>query len=190
MSVSQNISEWKKRSKIDYFPLFISLWLALNAWMKDRCPGQSDRDRLNSLKLGGYSVSDRFAELLFAGDSNGELFRANLSELHRALDNARIPYDYRRWPNKTISLTNCFTDWNNGNPTFSSVVKRKRQHNKIQLDDEIYVENDVNNLFAFYVEIVYQIRCVLFHGDLEPNRDNERVITQLHITLSMIMERI
>ena len=36
MSASEIIARWKQKSKIDHIPLFISLWLSLNAWMKDR----------------------------------------------------------------------------------------------------------------------------------------------------------
>ena len=36
MSSSKNISLWKKKAEIDYIPIFMSLWLSLNAWMRDR----------------------------------------------------------------------------------------------------------------------------------------------------------
>ena len=189
-SVSENISLWKKRSEIDYFPLFMSLWLALNAWMRDRCDGNRDRDRVESLKEDGRNVARRFVHLLKAKDSDGVRFKGNLGELHKALANARILYDNDRWPNQTISFANCTIDWNNGNPAFESVIKQKRQHNKIKLDDELWVDGDTARLFAAYMEIVYQIRCALFHGNLAPNPENERVIMQLYLTLSMIVESI
>ena len=50
MSTAENISLWKKKSEIDYMPLFISLWFSLNSWMTDRFEGENDRDRLNLLK--------------------------------------------------------------------------------------------------------------------------------------------
>ena len=188
MSISENISLWKKRSEIDYIPLFISLWLSLNAWMRDRYTTSKDRDMLEILKRGGNILSARFADLLRAKDSDGSRFRGNFGELQRALANAHIPYD--RWPDKTVDLSCCIVDWNNGQPKFESVLKGKYQKGKINIDGYLWVEDNTDRLFAAYVEIIYQIRCALFHGDLAPKPENERVIKQLYLTLSMIMERI
>ena len=61
----------------------------------------------------------------------------------------------------------------------------------IKLDDHLMVESDSERLFVAYIEIVYQVRCALFHGDLAPtSEENKRVIQQLYLTLSMIMENI
>ena len=38
----------------------------------------------------------------------------------------------------------------------------------IQLDDDVWVEGNTKRLFKAYIEIVYQVRCNLFHGDLVP----------------------
>ncbi len=192
MSTSENISLWKKRAEIDYIPLFISLWLSLNAWMRDRYTVARERKReremLELLKRGGNTLSDRFAELIHAKDSNGSRFRGNFGELQRALVNANIPYD--RSQNKTVSFVYCIIEWNNGQPEFVSVLKTKYQKTKIKIDNDLWVEDNTGHLFAAYMEIVYQIRCTLFHGNLAPTPKNERVIRQLYLTLSMIMEKI
>ena len=61
----------------------------------------------------------------------------------------------------------------------------------IALDDDLKVENNPERLFAAYIEIVYQIRCALFHGDLAPTpKENKKVIQHLYLTLSMVMEDI
>ena len=188
MSTSENISLWKKRAEIDYIPLFISLWLSLNAWMRDRYTVSKDRAMLELLKKGGNLLSERFAELIHAKDSNGSRFRGNFAELQRAFVNANIPYE--KCPNRTISFACCVIEWNNGQPIFVSVLKKKSQKAKIRIDDDLWVEDDTNRLFAAYMEMVYQIRCVLFHGDLAPKPENERVIRQLYLTLSMITEHV
>lgn len=189
MSTSENISLWKKRAEIDYIPPFISLWLSLNAWMRDRYRPEKDREMLELLKGGGNTLSDRFAELIHASDSSGSAFRGSIGELHRALLNAHIPYD-NRWPGEIISFASCPISWNDGLPDLESVLKTKNQRDKIPIDDDLWFEKDAGRLFAAYMEIVYQIRCALFHGHLAPIPDNVRVIRQLYFTLSMIMERI
>ena len=190
MSTSENISLWKKRAEIDYIPPFISLWFSLNAWMKDHDVANSkDRDMLESLKGGGNRLSGKFADLIQATDSNGNRFTGNLGELHRALVNAHIPYDHDKLRGQ-ISFDSCPITWNSGSPKLESVLKTKYQKGKIKIDDNFWVEDDIDRVFAAYIEIVYQIRCTLFHGNLAPKPENERVIRQLYLTLSMIMEHI
>ena len=209
MSVSENIFFWKKKSEIDYIPLFVFLWFALNAWMRDHFFKEtSDRQRLDMLKRSGGSLLGAFNRLILARNANGERFRAEFAELHDALIGAYIPYNKDRWPNKIINFDCCIIDWNNGQPDFESVLVLKEQidddlvsnnnpapdeKNKIELNDELWVENDPERLFAAYMEIVYQVRNSLFHGDSAANIDdiaNTRVIRQLYLTLSMVMEDI
>ncbi len=195
MSTSEIISLWKQKAQIDYIPLFISLWFALNAWMKDRFEKENDRDNLKLLKHTNHPLSNKFAELIGDQDTNINSFRWNFGELHRSLENANILYDNKHknhdnWKGKIISFDSCPITWQGKSSELESVLKRERQWRKIKLGDNLWVENDTQRLFAAYMEIVYQIRCVLFHGGLAPKPENERVIKQLYLTLSMIMERV
>ena len=197
MSDAENIYRlWKQRAEIDYIPHFMALWLSLNAWMKDYfvfAADRTDRDRLEVLKQDDSSLFDRFAGLIDAQGINGTLFRGYFAELHRALGNAQISYDRRQ---EIISFDCCMIEWNNGRPRFASVVAQNRDNTpesgqqEIKLDEELWVENNPDRLFAAYIEIVYQIRCALFHGNLAPDNENKKVIQQLYLTLSMIMEDI
>ncbi len=145
--------------------------------------------------------------MIIAQNANGERFRAELGELHDALVGARILYDKDRWPNRTIDFERCIIDWNNGDPEFESILVLEEidgdsasnnnpapdEMNKIELNDDLSVENDPERLFAAYMEIVYQIRCTLVHVDLDTNIEdtaNKRVVRQLYLTLSMVMEDI
>lgn len=196
MSVSKTISAWKKRSEVDYIPLFISLWVSLNVWMVNRYEESTDRKRLNLLKRTGDELSSRFSDLLYLENYVGFSFRVNLGELHRALENANIYYNKKRWQDKTITFANCAIEWNSGNPRFESVVFQRDQDEEfghdsgIELEGALSVDSDTDRLFAAYVEIVYQIRNKLLHGELAPNPENERVIRHIYITLSMIMESV
>ena len=188
MSMSRIISRWKEKAEIDYFPLFIALWFSLNAWMKDHCTGNNDRNRLDDLKRTRRPLFDKFNELIYSQDAIGNSFRGNLAELHRALENARI--SYTQLENGIISFNSCPIIWSKKSPNLESVVRTKDQRGKIEIVEGVWFENDPQRLFAAYVEIVYQIRCALFHGDIPPDPDYERVIKQLYLTLSMIMEHV
>lgn len=50
MSNPEIFKRWKEKAEIDYIPPFMSLWLSLNAWMKDRFKYHKDRDGLEALK--------------------------------------------------------------------------------------------------------------------------------------------
>ena len=188
MSTSESISQWKRKAEIDYIPLFISLWLSLNAWMRDRFPDSTDRTRLELLKRGRHSISDPFFGLIHSDEANGKIFWGSLGELHRALVNANIPYE--RQPTRIVSFSCCAIDWNDGNPSFESVLKESKDQSKLEIDSSLWVDDNPERLFAAYIEIAYQVRCALFHGNLAPVDQNERVIKHLYLTLSAVMERV
>ena len=162
MSTSENISLWKKKSEIDYMPLFISLWFSLNAWMRDRFDETRDRRRLELLKRGGHSLSDQFSELVRGNNARSNRFKGSFGELHRALLNANIPYEDRQI---IVSFESCAIDWNNGQPIFESVIKGNTEQNKLEIDSGLWVDNNTERLFGAYMEVVYQIRSALFHTE-------------------------
>jgi len=190
MSASDNISSWKKKAEIDYMPLFMSLWLAFNAWIKDRFIGDRDRDLIENCKSISNPLKAKFSELMDSDDASGNRFKANLAELERSLANAKIPFDRQKWKDGHVGFEHYIIGWDDNKPIFESMLKKESQKNKVQVDDKLWVVDDYDKLFAAYIEIAYQVRCSLFHGNLPPNEKNERVIKQLYLTLSMIMETI
>ena len=194
-------SQWKEKAEIDYIPLFISLWLSFNAWMEeiykeleeiDKVQDQEVRDgqvqdryKLNLLKRNRHQLFAKFDELIHTQEIDGVRFRGNFGELHRALVDARIPY--RDCVNEIISLGSCPITRER---FFESVLKEKGQRDKIEIGETLWIEDDTERVFAAYIEILYQIRCELLHGRLEPSPANERVMKQLYLTLSMIMEHV
>lgn len=188
-SAPENISlssRWKKKSEVDYIPLFVSLWLSLNAWMRDKYAEDKDRELIELCKTDENDLKDKFSGLLSENNAEGNRFKGNLAELQRALLNAHI--SYRKCNGQYIEFANSIIEWNDGEPNFESILKESGQQDKIEIDKDIHVENDPERVFAAYLEIAYQIRCLLFHGNLSPEPKNERVIKQLYLTLSMVME--
>ena len=203
MSVGDNVSFWKQKSEIDYIPLFIFLWFALNSWMRGRfVKERTDRGKLEMIKSSGGPLLSAFSDLIQGPGPQGKLFRSAFEDLHHALIDAYIPYDESRWPNRIVSFECCVINWNNGRPHFESILIKKEEgvgegnedlESRIELNDDLWIEDDPERLFAAYMEIVYQIRCSLFHEDLARNPEdsaNKRVIRQLYLTLSMVMEDI
>ena len=206
-SDNENIRVWKQRAAIDYVPPFMNLWLWLNAWMNNKFPNLSrERDKLNSLKKGPNLFLARFTELISTEGINATsteginatLFRSSFAELHRALINAQIPYHRSR--DNIVRFDCCLIDWASP-PNFESILVQQEkitinspfesseiEQEGIKLDDDLWIESNTERLFKAYIEIVYQVRCNLFHGDLVPDDENHRVIRLLYLTLFMIME--
>lgn len=186
---------WKEKSRVDYTPIFVALWLSFNAWVKKEYksknkPSATDRDYINSLKADETSgISSIFAELI--NPKNKDVlalkFRGDLAGLIRSLTNANICY--QKDPENIISFENCITTGASKDPKYVSVMKKQRQWRKIQISDDLWVENNVQRVFTVYIEILYRIRCAFFHGTLAPTEKNERVIRHLYLTLSVLMER-
>ena len=190
MSDSENIALWKKKSEIDYISLFVPLWLSLDAWMRDRYIEDTDRKRLNLFKQGGHKIFEEFFTLLFGEDIRSRTFQGDLAELHRALISANITYSKDR--EKFISFS-CALDVQEGGRTrYIDLLEKEEteEEDKITLAEGLFIVNDVSVVFLGFIEILYEIRCALFHGDLKPNEVNERVIKQLYLITVEITRRV
>ena len=127
-------------------------------------------------------------------------FKGNFAELYRALNSANILYTNGRVKKKKVSFESCVIDWNRGNGKLESIKaeswEAEQDHEgaenpeplSIKIDKTLWIDSNNDRVFAAYIEILYQVRCALFHGGLSPEWENERVIKQLYLTLSMIME--
>ena len=196
-SDTEKISVWKERAAIDYVPPFMNLWLCLNAWMNNESEkGVRERVKVNKLKEDSSSLLDRFQRLLRAEDLQATLFKSYFADLHRALVIADIPYHL--YPGNIVRFDCCLIDQTANPRTFESILVQQEEitfnasfeSGDIELDDDVWVEGNTERLFKAYIEIVYQVRCNLFHGDLVPDPENHRVIRLLYSMLWMIMEDI
>ena len=182
----------------------MNLWLCLNAWMnKEYSDLSGDRDKLNSLKEKTSPLLDRFTGLMKGEGIQATLFRSYFAELHRALVNADIRY--HRYPDESVRFDCCLIDQTIYPPNFESILVPSGEitetnasfesgdtieQEAIKLDDDVSVDGNTERLFKAYIEIIYQVRCNLFHGDLVPDTENHRVIRLLYLTLFMTMEDI
>jgi len=70
---------------------------------------------------------------------------------------------------------------------YVNLIKRPRQPDKIKLD-EIYIIDDRERFCACLIEIIYQVRCYLFHGDLEPSEENHEVVKYCYFVLLALLK--
>lgn len=188
-----NKKEWLNKSRVDYFANFMMLWLAFNSWYKSHYSELHKRDRafIDKIKTdftGRNQLYTKFTELLAEDKIKENLkFKSDLESLYYVLNRAGIMYPKGHYRH-SITFETALTDYSrrrniNG---YVNLVKKKSQKNKIKLD-EIFIVDDKEQFFACLIEIIYQIRCYLFHGDLEPTPENYDVIKSSFFVLEALI---
>jgi hypothetical protein len=182
--------EWRSKAEVDYFPQLVVLWLSTNAWYRSHyseITTRKDRDFLNKLRDDHSTrnkIFSRFDRLLSAADTKdrAELINA-IEALSFALNSAQLRWDELNASN-VITFNNCLLT---PNPkTYGSVVVKKRASG-ITINDALKLTDNRSALFNGLLEIIYQVRCQLVHGQLEPNDENHEVVKQCYFLLHLLM---
>jgi hypothetical protein len=172
--------EWFNKAKVDYFSPFVNLWLACNSWYNFHYAElKNDREQVNNLKSDTtkQNVLYRRFRTVFSGASDKEQasLYTNLELLHFSLTRAEIK------PHKLINILSIMSapiDYSKKDKTegYEDLIiknaktvtgKIKKNINGIELGD-IVIVNDPQKVFSGLLEIIYQVRCMLVHGELEP----------------------
>lgn len=189
--------EWMEKSSIDYFSIFISLWLACNSWYRSHYSeiGSNDRDLINKIKTddsGRNHLYYNFSDLIEIDDKRGIEFRTNVELLHYSLERANLRPDNIN----ACSFRQAVTDYNNRNSPVNLIedpqinadgsVHANDEPNVIKLD-RIYITSDMIMFFAGLFEIIYQVRNLLIHGKLNPSDDEHDVVKYCYLVLWDLM---
>ncbi len=197
--------EWIEKSSIDYFSPFISLWLACNSWymshysdLNDVHPGDRtalDREFINKLKedtSGRNHLYLKYVDLIEKINMNGISFRTDIELLHYALERANIvPKRIRN-----CSMRSAVVDYNDkDNPINLIMTPRINQDGSVRANeeaeviklDQIYITSNHQECFAGVLEIIYQVRNMLVHGSLNPDKDEHDVVKYCYRILWAVM---
>jgi hypothetical protein len=190
--------EWFTKSQVDYFSSFVSLWLSCNSWYNFHYSLANDREHINKVKSDFTNTNKLFKEFdkLFTGSFTKEqksLF-ANIELLHYSLNRKVL-----NAPSliKPLNFENVLIDYSQKAVAtgYSSLIiknpktitgKLKAGISGVDLGDIVFI-NDSKKVFAGLFEIIYQIRCLLVHGDLEPTDDNHEIIKYCYLILADLM---
>ena len=182
--------EWRAKAEVDYFPQLVVLWLSTNAWYRSHyseITTRKDRDFLNKLRDDHSTrnkIYTRFDRVLSAADTKDRAELINTIEaLSFALNSAQLLWDEQN-ASSVITFTNCLLAHNP--KTYGSLVVKKRASG-ITISDTLKLTEDRSALFNGFLEIIYQIRCQLVHGQLEPNDENHEVVKQCYFLLHLLM---
>jgi len=204
-SPSDNTSKWKQLSEIDYFGLFIKNWLAFNSWYRGHHPNlKDDRDCINELKntLDGRNSAFTFFSRLIEGEGRDSIsFRDSLDGLVTSLNRVTLTNSNQKRYKGSISFENALIDKKyinliinkNKVEEFENIENENEDEEKIPFFinlGSVYVTNDIEILYKGSLELIYQVRCLLFHGELEPTDENHQIIKYAYLVMNSIMKNL
>lgn len=182
--------EWRSKAEVDYFPQLVILWLSTNSWYRSHyseIATKRDRDFLNKLR-DDHSTRNklfaRFDKLLQADGTKDRVELINHIEgLSFALNRALLLWDEEQ-ANSVITFENCLlTPFPK---TYGSLVVKTNAQG-IRISDLLKLTDDKSAMFNGLLEIVYQVRCQLVHGQLEPTDENHEVVKRCYFLLYELM---
>lgn len=197
--MADNKKEWFTKSQVDYFSSFISLWLSCNSWYKFHYSLGNDREHINKVKSDFTNTNKLFKEFdkLFTGSFSKEqksLF-ANIELLHYSLNRKVLTAPLLI---KTLDFENVLIDYSQKGVVTAYIGitiknaktitgKLKANVNGIDFGDIVFIK-DSKKVFAGLFEIIYQVRCLLVHGELEPIEENHEIIKYCYLILVDLMK--
>lgn len=123
-----------------------------------------------------------------------ELFRWSISELRE--DNI-----YKNISNRDVihNINNAFNEINPKKPTNIIVQPisitgggTRKPNNSITIDEDkkLYFINDSLIIAKVIIQLMYELRCKLFHGELDPTRANQGIYEQAYYIHRMIINEL
>lgn len=182
--------EWRTYAEVDYFSQFILLWLSTNSWYRSHYAEIStrrDRDFLDKLREDHSPRNKLFARFERAISSptikeNGELI-VGIESLSFALNRTTLYWDDAS-STQQITLANCMTT--TSPKTYGPLTVNKHSPG-ITISDHLKLTESKGDAFNGLLEIIYKVRCLLVHGDLEPSKENHDVVRHCYGLLHLMM---
>ena len=194
---------WLQKARIDYFAPFISLWLACNSWYRahySEMSNATDRAFINKLKTdvsGRNHLYTQFKNLLKGDQTRKDIaFKANLEMLHHSLTRANIKPERLLYP---CSFTRFLIDYGRKdhadgyvniicNPKILKSGKlSSSDQGRVYRLDEIYITSDLDCVFSGLIETIYQIRNMVIHGYVRPEKDEHEVVKYCYLILADLL---
>lgn len=182
--------EWRTYAEVDYFSQFILLWLSTNAWYRSHyaeITTRKDRDFLERLRADHSPRNKLYSRFERAISSpsikeNRELLSI-IEALSFGLNRATLFWDDDTHA-QPINFESCLTATS---PRAFGPITVKKHASGIVISDNLKLLESKDEVFNCFLEIIYKVRCLLVHGDLEPSTDNHEVVKQCYALLHLFM---
>jgi len=196
---------WIQKAQIDYFSPFISLWLACNSWYRSHYSDLGnnpereamDREYINKIKTdftGRNHLYKEFVKIIKSENNKKTLgFKTNLEMLYFSLNRAELKPDKLIFNCSFEKLLIDFSQKSIQEAYINILATPRINLNGTVHSDEIdyvikldtkYIINDTEKVFAGLFELIYQIRNMVIHGNVKPEKDEHEVVKYCYLILS------
>jgi hypothetical protein len=188
--------DWFIKAETDYFSAFIKLWLSFNSLYRrdyrNRNFGKIDRKYIEILKTENNPLKERFRKLFEEELNEAREFKVHLIELIRK-------YDGGLFGQKTIQKTEYAKPQMNGialdeisfkdfiHPRSIQLMKNPKKDEWIKID-KLYIKKLPDETWPYFIEVLYMVRCLLIHGEMEPTEENHEIIKNCYFVLSILIK--
>lgn len=158
---AERVKEWYSQSLHEEFNPFIKLWIAFNGWYKSKYPNKNDREAINLCK------KDSDLHVFYQRSFANKQFCDYLNELGIDLDREPL-----------VNLTR--------------PIGKKLKLSRLEDENgEVNFLDNSSEAFENYLDVIYRVRCNLFHCEKSPASDRDKLIVVCSFkTLSVIMKQI
>lgn len=182
--------EWRAHAEIDHFSQFILLWLSTNAWYRSHyaeVTSRKDRDFLEKLRQDHTPRNKLFSrfERFISSPSMKEYSElvTGIESLWFSLNRTTLYWDDGSNAQR-ISLDNCLLTTN---PKSYGPLTVNKHAPGIAISTSLKLTDSKDDCFNAFLEIIYKVRCLLVHGELEPSTENHDVVRHCYGLLHLLM---
>jgi len=215
MPGAENISKWFNAAEIDYFSSFIKLWLSFNAWYRHHYNEsfiRKDRDHINIIR-GVYVNNSQNLQDFDRTDRN--VIRKKFLRMIKLEQNDIEAKEFRKLIEKFLylfkdySVEGLFDGQNYESKNLSEfflphdksvkAIRRGITENRFfslgdapdkYNDGDLAIINNLENLYSYIIEIIYQMRNNLVHGNLPYDQWNYERIRYCYLVLYYLMKEV
>jgi len=186
--------EWHARAQVEYFSAFLKLWLSFNSYYKNHLisglPRNSpDREFIERIKTTDNVLKNKFKSLYEGDFDDSKEFKLYLIELIKKYDGGRLGGLTIRGDDLTISMNGAhlneisFKDFIH--PLSLDLKRRPPHYIKV---NKVYIKENPDDIFPYFIEIIYALRNMLVHGSMAPSEDNHKIISHVYDTLNFLIK--
>jgi len=194
MPRQSNSLEWYKKSEIDYFSALMKLWLSFNAlynrMFQNSGFGSNDRKYIEELKNSNDILKTRFRRLFNEELPEGKELKVYLIGLIRKYDGGlfggkKILRNERTKPQMDGTTLDEISFKEFIHPKSLQLQRTPRNYIRI---DKTFIRNNADEIWPYYIEIIYMVRNLLIHGEMEPTKENHEIIKMCYHTLDILIK--
>ncbi len=184
MSNTDYKKEWFLKAQVDYFSSFINLWLSCNSWYNFQYSLDNDRQHIDKIKTDFENHNKLFIAFkkLFDEEPPKEqknLF-SNIELLHYSLSRKTLTPKKLK---QSLSFENVIIK-----DAKTKTGKLKKAFENAKDLGDIVIDGDKKKVFAELFEIIYQVRCMLVHGEIEPKENSHEIVKYCYLILFDLMK--